>query len=320
MAAAQTQAKHAVPGGRQCGQLMTVGRTIYPGFQVLLWHNPEEIFDSALGRGSRFRLTLVEQGTGILSNGSRQRLFCAPALFCANESNRPQLISCQNLQAQALYFHPSVINAAFDFNNVRAHAQGSEWHDQKWLRPFIPSNENWMGLVSLGPSMAARISHLFSLVSRELVLQHDEAWPCRSRSYFLEVLFLLDQLSLSPWTTGQDYFSEDISLMDIGPVLLYLHSHYDKKFSLDELARLFHTNRTTLTRQFHAITGLPVMAYLGRLRIQRAALMLRDTRLSVNEITVQLGFTNPTHFGRAFRKQMGYSPSEYRRRLCWIQH
>jgi AraC family L-rhamnose operon regulatory protein RhaS len=230
------------------------------------------------------------------------------------------LIRCQNLQARALYFHPSVINAAFDFSNVREHARGSEWYDQKWLRPFILCDENWSGLVSLGPGSAARISQLFSLVSRELTLQRDELWPSRSRSYFLEILFLLDQLSMSPRVVGQDYFSEDIPPMDIGPVLLYLHSHYDKKFSLDELARLFNTNRTTLTRQFHATTGLPVMAYLGRLRINRAALMLRDTELSVSEITAQLGFTNPTHFGRAFRKQMGYSPSEYRQRFCWMLH
>src|SRR5512141_1393442 len=97
-------------------QLTTVGRTFYPGYQVLLWHNPHEVFDPTLGMGSRFRLTLVEQGTGILSDGKRQRLFCAPTLFCAKETNRPKLFHGQNLQAQALYFHPSVINAAFDFS------------------------------------------------------------------------------------------------------------------------------------------------------------------------------------------------------------
>ena len=201
---------------------------------------------------------------------------------------------------------------------MREHVQGSEWYDQKWLRPFILCEENWAGLVSLGPGTAARISHLFSLVSRELNLQRDGVWPCRTRSYFLEILFLLDRLSTSSQDARQDFLSEDISLMDIGPVLLYLHSHYDKKFSLDELARNFHTNRTTLTRQFHETTGLPVMAYLGRLRINLAALMLRDTELSVSEITGRLGFTNLTHFGRAFHKQMGYSPREYRERFCWM--
>lgn len=299
-------------------QLMTVGRAIEPDVQLPLWHNPHEVFDPVLGLGSRFRLTLVEQGTGILSDGKRRRLFCAPALFCSNESLRPQLVDCQNLHAQALYFHPSVINPAFDFDNVREHARGSNWYDQKWLRLFIPGDANWTGAVSLGPGTAARISHLFSLVRRELASQRDPSWPCRSRSYFLEILFLLDRVQASWANADQDFLSDDAPLIDIGPVLLYLHSHYDKKFSLDQLARNFHTNRTTLTRQFHETTGLPVMAYLGRLRINIAALMLRDTRLSVGEITARLGFTNITHFGRAFRKQMGYSPREYRQRFCWM--
>jgi len=298
--------------------LTTVGRVYYPGFQVLLWHNPKESFDPALGRGSRFRLILAEQGSGILSDGKRQRLFCAPALICSSESDRPALIHSQDLRAQSLYFHPSVINGAFDFCNVRQHARGSDWSDQRFLQPFLPVDGNWAGLFSLGPGTAARISNLFARVSRELAGQRDDSWPCRSRSYFLEILFLLDRLHAAWAKPEQDFLSEDISLSDVGPVLLYLHSHYDEKFSLDELARNFNTNRTTLTRQFHETTGLPVMTYLSRLRINLAALMLRDTELSVSEITGRLGFTNLTHFGRAFRKQIGYSPSEYRRRFCWM--
>jgi AraC family L-rhamnose operon regulatory protein RhaS len=239
-------------------------------------------------------------------------------LVCSGETDRPTLTHSQDLRAQALYFHPSVINAAFDFCNVREHAKGSAWYDQRFLAPFILREENWAGLFSLGPGTAARISHLFARVQRELAGQRDESWPCRSRSYFLEILFLLDRLHASWAKAEEDFLSGDISSLDMGPVLLYLHSHYDKKFSLDELARIFHTNRTTLTRQFHATTGLPVMAYLGRLRINLAALMLRDTELSVSEITGRLGFTNLTHFGRAFRKQMGYSPREYRQRFCWM--
>lgn len=298
-------------------QLMTVGRTIYPGYQVLLWHSARETFDRALGVGTRFRLVLIEQGTGILSDGRQQCLFSAPALFCSDELTRPQLIQSQNLRAQALYFHPAVINSAFDFGNVREHVQGCDWYDQKWLRPFIPEKHE-IRPISLGPVTAARISQLFSLVGRELANQRDESWPCRSRSYFLEILFLLERLKTLSWNERQDLFLDDVALMDMGPILLYLHSHYDEKFSLDELARLFNTNRTTLTRQFHETTGLPVMAYLSRMRINLAALMLRDTELSVSEITGRTGFTNLTHFGRTFRKQMGYTPREYRQRFCWM--
>jgi AraC family L-rhamnose operon regulatory protein RhaS len=298
--------------------LMTVGREIYPDYQVLLWHNPEEVFDPGIGVGCRFRMVLVEAGTGILACGDLQHVLGAPALVCLNETERPSLVFREKLRARALYFHPNVINASFDFGNVRDHTRRSEWHDERWLRPFVLRDETWTGLVSLGPGTAARISHLFSLVDRELALQRDQTWPCRSRSYFLEILFLLDRLSTSADLTEQDALAENASLADIGPVLLYLHSHYDRKLKLDEIARAFNTNRTTLTREFHQATGQPVMTYLNRLRINLAALMLRDTKLSIDEIVARIGFTNLTHFGRAFRKTTGYSPREYRRRFCWM--
>jgi len=39
-------------------------------------------------------------------------------------------------------------------------------------------------------------------------------------------------------------------MQDIGEVILYLHTHYQEKITLAGLTRQFHTNRTTLTRQF----------------------------------------------------------------------
>ena len=155
-------------------------------------------------------------------------------------------------------------------------------------------------------------------LSRELALQRDGFWPCRSRSFFLEILFLLERLYSLSDVAETELFTDDTSLTDVEPVLLYLHNNYGQKLCLDGLARAFNTNRTTLTRQFHQSTGLPVMTYLNRLRINLAALMLRDTTLSIGEIVERVGLTNPTHFGRAFRKVTGVTPSEYRRRYCWM--
>jgi len=129
---------------------------------------------------------------------------------------------------------------------------------------------------------------------------------------------LLERLYTLADVAETELLSNDISLTEVEPVLLYLHNNYSQKLCLDGLARAFNTNRTTLTKQFHQSTGMPVMTYLNRLRINLAALMLRDTSLSVNEIVERVGLTNPTHFGRAFRKATGYTPSEYRRQYCWL--
>lgn len=298
--------------------LVTVGREFYPDFELLLWHQPRECFKPTLGLGTRFRVILVEAGSGMLAYGDQRRIFSAPALFCLNETETPRLVEGQDLRAQALYFHPNVVNGSFDFDNLRAQTEKAEWFDQAFLRPFVLRDGRLTGLLALGPATAARFAHLFTVIGRELALQYDCKWPCRSRSYFLEVLFLLDRLYTTPDVAEQNLLSEAAVRAGVSPVLLYLHRNYGQKLSLDGLARTFNTNRTTLTQRFHAATGLPVMTYLQRLRLNLAALMLRDTELSIDEIAVRVGFPNLSHFGRAFRKANGQSPSKYRQQYCWM--
>jgi transcriptional regulator GlxA family with amidase domain len=48
------------------------------------------------------------------------------------------------------------------------------------------------------------------------------------------------------------------------------------------------------------------------LRAQRSAFLLRTTTLAVREVAAQVGFEDPFHFSRFFKRQMGVSPREYR--------
>jgi AraC family L-rhamnose operon regulatory protein RhaS len=60
------------------------------------------------------------------------------------------------------------------------------------------------------------------------------------------------------------------------------------------------------------------MTYLMKLRLYIASQLLRDTTLPITEIYERVGFNDPAHFGRQFRKHYGTSPSEYRRQYNWL--
>jgi len=68
------------------------------------------------------------------------------------------------------------------------------------------------------------------------------------------------------------------------------------------------------TRQFTAMIGMPPYRYLINLRIQRAAQLLRESDLTVTQILARVGFHSPSHFTTTFRRHMGMSPTDYRRR------
>ncbi len=302
-------------------ELFTTGRVIYPEYQVALVHIPNERFASDCG--SRFRIILIEDGAGILSLDERQEVFVAPALFCLNEQEEPHLHATAPVRAQSVYFHPNAINSIFTFDNIRCEAGFSltQSQDTHMLRVFLKRTGAYGGQLMIGPVTAQRLRSLFADLDSQLLNQPDDSWPCRSRSYLLELLFVIDRLFDLPEphssprseTTGSHHSPEELD-----PILLYLHAHYREKITIGSLARRFNTNRTTLTEHFRETTGVPVMTYLTRLRIRLATSMLHDTQLPVYEVAERVGYTDLTHFGRTFRKYTGITPSEYRERYCWM--
>ena len=269
-----------------------------------------------------FRLILVEKGGGIVSVNENTIIFSAPTIFCFNDKDKIKLDKFSNLSGRAIYFSPTLINNALTLEkmkNLEVDISESEYQDYCSLLPFVYREEFSFGQFEVGPATAKRIAKLFDSLEEELTLLNNNFWRCRSRSFFLEILFLLQYI----YTDIEDANKvEVIKLSDeINEVILYLHTHYERKVSIEELTEEFHINRTTLTERFTKSVGMSVMEYLIRLRVKMASIMLRDTSLSVSEIAYRVGFNDITHFGRMFRKLMGYSPSEYRKKksLCFLK-
>lgn len=156
---------------------------------------------------------------------------------------------------------------------------------------------------------ARQVDKLYHAISHQLTTQPDY-WTCRSRTYFLELLFLIDHLV---WNLDS---SHDISVLedgDIEKILNYLHLNYQHKITIHDLSNMFHLNRTSLNERFQRIIGMPVITYLIDLRVRLASTILRNTNLPVAEVAEQTGFSNLSHFIKSFRHCTGLTPTEYRK-------
>ena len=98
----------------------------------------------------------------------------------------------------------------------------------------------------------------------------------------------------------------------IGKVTEYLHLNYSRGILLAQLAEMVHFSQSHLSRQFKAETGLTITQYIARLRCNQAAQFLKQTRLSVQEISNYVGYTDNNYFVKVFKKQYGVTPSAYR--------
>lgn len=93
---------------------------------------------------------------------------------------------------------------------------------------------------------------------------------------------------------------------------LYLAGNLDRPVRLAELAERGNVSIWHFTKTFHALYGEGPQAASSRMRLAKAARLLRSSRLSIGEAGAACGFENNCSFSRAFRAHFGVPPSLYR--------
>ncbi|MEM7145331.1 MAG: AraC family transcriptional regulator [Verrucomicrobiota bacterium] len=88
--------------------------------------------------------------------------------------------------------------------------------------------------------------------------------------------------------------------------------HRSERLTLDELAKLMEVSKSTLAKRFAKLLDETPSQYLTRRKISHAMMALQTTDSSIKEISFDLGFRNPYHFSRVFKKMTGSSPSDFR--------
>jgi AraC-like DNA-binding protein len=96
--------------------------------------------------------------------------------------------------------------------------------------------------------------------------------------------------------------------------LALLHGAPDRGWTLEELASEAAASRSVLAERFMHFIGQPPMQYLRQLRMQLASRLLSDGDAKVASVAAAVGFESEAGFSRAFKKLVGVSPDEWRRR------
>ena len=83
--------------------------------------------------------------------------------------------------------------------------------------------------------------------------------------------------------------------------------------NIGKLAEAVDMSESHFSRLFKGTTGLSPSQYFIRLRMTRAQELLRETKNSIIEIGLDVGYTSASHFAHVFRKEVGLTPMQYRR-------
>jgi AraC family transcriptional regulator len=93
---------------------------------------------------------------------------------------------------------------------------------------------------------------------------------------------------------------------------VYIDQHKNDPPTLEDLARIACFSPYHFHRLFHAFVGESMYAYIKRIRLEKAAVHLRSTDLSVTDIAFNCGYETPAAFAKAFRERFGITPTGFR--------
>lgn len=92
-----------------------------------------------------------------------------------------------------------------------------------------------------------------------------------------------------------------------------IHEHIDKnEFTIDTFVKLMGGSRSSVYDKIKAVTNMSVNEFIKTIRLKKAALLIRESNLSISEVAYRVGFKDTSHFTKVFKKQYGKSPTEYK--------
>lgn len=109
----------------------------------------------------------------------------------------------------------------------------------------------------------------------------------------------LAKSTLKPQSIDRIYQARDV-----------LVSKLENPPSISELTQQVGLGVLTLRRGFRELFGTTVVGYINQKRMEQAELLLREGKLSVTEVANLVGYSHLGHFGAAFKRQFGITPSE----------
>ena len=94
----------------------------------------------------------------------------------------------------------------------------------------------------------------------------------------------------------------------------YINTHFTERFSIPALAKRCALSESVYRRRFHQLTGQSPIAYISRLKIEKACQLLQSGDITPGQISEFLNFHSISYFYRVFKASTGYTPNEYRNR------
>jgi AraC-like DNA-binding protein len=212
----------------------------------------------------------------------------------ANDIHQPILSSPNNRGALVAYFRSSL------FADPEECAQ--------WIEPFLHARELGCNKLRADPELRALLLRL-----HETLEGQPRSWKLTARGLVTHVLSII--ASMFAERSEQAGASRRIGKANrFAAVIAHINANLARPIEAAEVYALAGLSHSRFSEQFRAAFGVSLVSYIRTQRLRRAQRLLRSTEMPVTEVAFACGFGASSLFNTAFKKEVGVSPTQFRRR------
>lgn len=151
-----------------------------------------------------------------------------------------------------------------------------------------------------------KIEHIFS----ELYVVREDSLIPYLKIKIIEMLFFINRLDFFSSKEKRPYYTKKQvdTVKEIEKVII---SNLCKHYTLEKLSKRFDMPLTLMKKCFKEVYGTSIYNYLKTYRMQVARKLLKEGKLNVTEVAIQIGYLNPSKFSTTFKNEYGMTPKEF---------
>lgn len=223
------------------------------------------------------------------------------ALFCnSNTLHTGHMIGSSNCCYASITFHPRLL-AGFKGSVLESKFVDEIVNNENVSSIHLTENVSWQ------QSIIQMIYHLYQY--RQVT--NISEYALEIQILLLQIWKLLyKQLSFGNKTISS---SQHKNIKRLKAILSYVNEHYQEPITLDDISSEINISKSECCRFFKKHMNQSLFDYILTYRIEKSLPLLTKADVNITEISSSVGFSNPCYFGKVFKKQMGCTPSQYRK-------
>lgn len=190
-----------------------------------------------------------------------------------------------------------------------------DWIPVQIFDVFYGKEKSFQNKIPQNKKAAGRIGEIMLSIKNEMenVNASDNEYIIKAK--FLEILAILDQYYTNTIKKGKLKSQKHSS--EIEATLIYIREHLTENITLDQLAKIANMSKSYYCTAFKNLNGTTVWDFILSERIHLAISYLHNfsSKITILNLATMCGFNNTVNFNKCFKKMLGLTPNEYRKKL-----